>query len=83
MVPSIVWVEPAPKVRVSALDTVLVRLLNVVDPEMAWPVPSRVTFPELWANVPPEWLKSPETLIVPLVAVKLPSLTVNGSRRSR
>ncbi|MCH7605189.1 hypothetical protein IID24_04360 [Patescibacteria group bacterium] len=53
MVPTIVWVVPAVKVRVSALLTVLVRLLKVVEPEMAWEVPSNVMVPELWVKVPP------------------------------
>ena len=42
-----VCVVPAVKVRVSELVTVFVRLLKVVDPEMIWLVPSRVTVPEL------------------------------------
>ena len=42
----IVWVEPAAKVRVSAVITVLIRLEKVLLPPMAWPLPLSSTVPE-------------------------------------
>lgn len=53
-VPRIVWVSPAPKVRVDDADVVLLRLLKVVEPVICWFVPSNEMVPELWVNVPDE-----------------------------
>jgi hypothetical protein len=50
-VPPIVVVSPAPNVRVSAAATDLVRLKKVFEPEIVWPVPSRVTVPLRAVNV--------------------------------
>jgi len=62
-VPVVVWVVPAPKVSVRAVVTDFVRLLNVVDPEIVWLVPSKTTVLELRVNTPLVLLKLPATLI--------------------
>lgn len=77
MVPAIVWVSPAPKVRVSAVVTDLVRLLKEVESEMVWEVPSKVTVPELWVKIPPEWAKFPDTFSA-VGAVRVPEERVKA-----
>src|SRR3569833_2269895 len=72
-VPVMVVVEFAANFNVSALLTDLVKLLNVVSPERIWLVPFNTTVPPPAAKVP-LLMKLPETVVVPLVAVKLPLL---------
>ena len=76
-VPETVWVVPAVKVRLSPA-VVSVKLLKVVEPDMAWAEPFKVTVPELGVNVPPELDQLPDTLKLPeaLGAVKVPDDSV-------
>src|SRR3569832_1277716 len=73
VVPVLVVVEFAANFNVSALLTDLVKLLNVVSPERFWLVPFNTTVPPPAAKVPLLMLL-PETVVMPLVAVKLPLL---------
>ena len=73
VVPAMVWVAEAGKVKVSAVVTDLVRLLKVVEPAMVWEVPLRFTVPELWVKVPAVLVKLPATVRVPAGAKKVSS----------
>ena len=64
--------EEEAKVKVAAEATDLVRLFQVVLPETVWLVPSKITEPELWVKVPPEWTKLPAMVKLPEGAVKAP-----------
>src|SRR3569832_2306008 len=72
-VPVMVVEEFAENFNVAALLTVLVKLLNVVSPERIWLVPFITTVPPPAAKVP-LLMNLPETVVVPLGAVKLPLL---------
>src|SRR3989344_2478591 len=77
-----VWVEVAGKVKVEVAEALLVKLKNVLEPEIVWSVPSNVTVPEEPENVPPVLARLPEIVIVPAgltvppLIVRLPLISV-------
>ena len=74
MVPTMVWVSLAPKVKVLGEEVAfLVKLLKVVLPLTVWSPPFKITVPLLWVKVPPLWVKLPATFKV-AGAEKMPPL---------
>ncbi len=47
IVPKMVWVSAAPKVKVPVELTILDKLLKMVEPVICWEVPFKLTVPEL------------------------------------
>src|SRR3990167_9710634 len=72
-VPVKVCVSPALKLRVSETDAILVKFLNVVDPESVWLTPFITTVLDAKVNVPAAFLiQLPESVMVFASGWKVP-----------